>query len=126
MDLTAFATDKRKEQEGVWKDLGDGRVKIARHNNPKFQAAMAKYSKEFLPFGAEIDISSPELEKATVHAMAETILLDWENIGIGGELLEYSFENAVMVLSKYSDFKELVAQMALDRNNFRPEKAAKK
>ena len=127
MDLqTTFATDKRKEQEGVWKSIGDARVKVARANNPKYRAALTKYVKQFVPAGIQPKPDDPNIEKATVYAMAEAILLDWENIAIKGQLLDATFENAVRILTDYPDFREVVSQIAVDVDNFRPEEVAEK
>ena len=127
MDLQAtFATDKRKEQDGVWKNIGDARVKVARANNPKYRAALAKYVKQFVPAGIQPKPDDPNIEKATVYAMAEAILLDWENIAIKGQILDVTFENAVRILTDYPDFREVVSQIAIDVDNFRPEEVAEK
>jgi len=125
MDLEKFATDKKKEKNGVWKKLtGDSRVKVARANNPKYLAALVKYQKEFC--GAASDMFSPEYEKAVTHAMGEEILLDWENLAIKGELIEHNTENSIMILSKYPDFREVISAISIDADNYRPEAVAKK
>jgi hypothetical protein len=127
MDLQkTFATDRRKEQEGVWKQIGDAEVKIARANNPKYRAALAKYIKEFVPAGMKTQTDDPNLEKATIYAMADAILLDWKGIAVKGEVLEPSVENARRILTEYPDFREVISQIALDADNFRPDEVAEK
>jgi hypothetical protein len=127
MDLQAtFATDKKKEQDGVWKNLGDARVKIARANNPKYRTALTKYIKQFVPAGIQPKPDDPNIEKATVYAMAEAILLDWENLAIKGEILEVSVEQAIGILTDYPDFREVISQLAIDVDNFRPDEIAEK
>jgi len=124
-DLEKLATDPRKEEDGVWKPItGDAQVKVARANNPKYRAALMKYQKKFC--GLVIDPTSEEFEKAVIYAMAEAILVDWENLAIKGELIPYSVENAIKILTEYPDFKELVSSYAMDADNFRPDEVAKK
>jgi hypothetical protein len=125
MDLQAFATDKRKEENGVWKKLsGSSKALVARANNPKYRAAVVKYQKEFC--GPASDFFSPEYEKAIIYAMAEAILLGWENISIKGDIIEYSVKNAIKVLIDYPDFREVISSISLEADNYRPEDIAKK
>ena len=124
-DLDDIAIDKGKTTGGVWKPItGDARVKVAKGDNPRYRAAVVKYQKKFC--GGVVDPLSEEFEKAVNYAMADAILLDWENIAIKGETLPYSFENAVEVLSDYPEFRELISSYSLDSDNFRPDEVAKK
>jgi hypothetical protein len=126
MDLKkTFATDKQKETGGVWVSLGEGaEVLVARATNPKYRAALAKFQKQFC--GMKPDPQSSEFEKAVTYAMAEAVLLDWKGIAVGGENLEYSFDNAVSVLMDYPDFREAISRISLDVDYYRPDEIVKK
>jgi hypothetical protein len=60
------------------------------------------------------------------EAMAETILLAWENISIAGEKLEYSTKNAKMVLTEYREFSDLISSLSMEKDSYRPDVTAKK
>ncbi|MCY1561171.1 hypothetical protein D9M68_983980 [compost metagenome] len=62
-----------------------------------------------------------------VDAMARTLLLGWKNLGFRGQPLEYSVDNAKLLLS-VKDFRELVLKHANDAETYRvvvEEEAAK-
>lgn len=126
VDLSAqYATDKSAELNGVWTDivLGDDnvlRVKLARWNNHRFQDRMRALTK---PHKFQIDndnMRAAEAEVLTDHAIAETILLDWEGeILVDGQPLSYSRANALAVLQAFPDFKDDVKARSQARDLFR-------
>jgi len=126
MDLNIYKTDRKKEVDGVWQKIGDADIKVARANNPKYKTALNKYLRKYVPPGAKTEDSEVFIEKATIEAMAESILVDWKNIAIDGEILEPSKENAVRILTEFPDFREIVSSFAIDRNCYTPDEIAKK
>lgn len=123
MDFNSFKTSEKLEVEGVWKNFTpDARVKVARFNNPKYRVALAKALKPYQGF-IKVDpiVKEQLMEKITTQVMAETILLDWENFTIDGEKIEYSVENATLVLSQFHDFREQVSNIAIEMDNYKDE-----
>jgi hypothetical protein len=123
MDLKKdFGTNKKLEEDGVWIDVGDNtQLKIARANNKKAQA----YSKQIAkPYLAQIRFGKlPEeiYTKLAIEVAAECILLDWKNLEEDGIAIAYSKENAMRMLTDYSDFRDLVSSMAEERKTFQRE-----
>lgn len=123
MDLAAnFKTDKNAEITGVWHDLIDGKIKIARFNNPVYQKVLRRL---VTPHSQVLNTGSEEaqelLTKLTTEAMAEAILVDWEGLQDEGVDLPYSKENAFAMMVKYPDFREIVSQKATTLKFYREE-----
>ena len=123
MDLfSKFKTNEDKERDGVWVSLdGEGRIRIARTNNPLYREAMLRKMNRYkmaakskvIPDDAWLDIVN--------ELIAETILVDWEGITEKGEPLSYSVENAKRVLTELKDFREMVLSIADNMDNFKEE-----
>jgi hypothetical protein len=123
-----FGTNPAKETEGVWlflpRDYHDddgppARVLLARAGNRNYQKMVARLSRPHrheLRSGAE-----GVLDSVITRAMSKTILLDWENITEYGKTIVYSQEEAFRLLSKHQGFREMIADMASDIENFRDE-----
>lgn len=123
MDMSAtFKTNQDSEISGVWHSLGDGKIKIARANNPKYDRFLRR---EMAPHATVINSGSEEgteiLTEITMRGMAEAILVDFENITDEGKELQYTKENAYLLLKKYPDFRDLVAQKASTMKFYREE-----
>lgn len=123
--LSLYATDVEKENQGVWTDdLGGGlRLKVARLRNPNFKQLYAKLTKPY-----ERQIRARTLDEVTENrilnqCLSKTVLLDWENLTLAGQILEYSTENALKVLNdpRLQDFRDLVVDLASDAQFFRDE-----
>lgn len=120
MDLKkAFATDEQKEIEGVWIEIGENaELLIARAGNPKYNKLLEKLQKPHRAAIARDRLPINVARKMIIEVLAETVLLDWKNIEYDGHL-EYSKENALMLLTKLKDFRELVSDLAREEANFR-------
>lgn len=123
-----FATNEKLEVTGVWHDLditGESRIRVARMDNPKYQAEMSKL---FAEFAKELEAEPSEkrsepgsiTRKIMAKGMAAAILLDWENLSYKGKVLKYSQENAEVVLA-HKDFIELILRLSNDITNFQQE-----
>ena len=125
-DLHAqYATDPIKEIEGVWTDdLGGGlQLRIARLKNPNFRKLYQKLTKPY-----ERQIRNRTLDDATENAilakcLAKTVLLDWKNMKVAGEIIPYSYEAALKILSDdtLGDFRDQVVDLANEVELFRAE-----
>jgi len=115
MDIFAtYATDESKEENGVWMELGDAKLLIARSGNPKytkiFEAAYKK-NKRLLD---RADEAADELaKKLFIDATARSVLLGWENVSFQGQPMTYSVENAKILLG-HKDFYNEVTKMSQD------------
>lgn len=114
MDLKTFKTDPKLEQEGVWIPLGDGKLRIARLNNPRMGAAFAALIR---PYRGGI-VPPAEEERIMLDCLADHVLVGWENITRDGEPFPYSVENAKAAL-QIKDFAEFVLERARDMEQFR-------
>ena len=123
MDISKeYATDEKKELEGVWEDIGDGgRILIARTNNPKYEKLFTKLIKPHRGRLRRGNLSDELSKEITVKLLADTILLDWEGIEEDGESLQYSKPEAERLLKDYKDFRNMVSEMAGEIDLFRQE-----
>lgn len=118
-DLNQLRTDADAETQGVWTDalVPKARFKIARLNNPDFQAAFAKAQKPYQDSGIEMPDS--EKEEVVTNLTAEFILLDWEGIELDGKPLKYSVANAKMVLSTFKELRGKIVAFASSFANYK-------
>lgn len=126
MDLAgAYKTNPTLEIEGVWVDMPDpegrARIKVARFSNPKYQAAIDHKLRPYRRQSRAGNIPSDVLETALIACIAESIILDWENIEDEGKAVPFSVENAKAMLVKYPDFRDFVSANAGDIALFRDE-----
>lgn len=120
-----FKMNATAETEGAWVDLGDaGRFKIARAGggNREYLKIFERRSK---PFRKLIEAGKLEEEantKLMVEVFAEANLKDWEGVtDENGDVMAYSFENAVKLLSDLPDLHLQLLNKAQDMNNYREE-----
>ena len=120
-----YATSVSKEADGAWsQDLGDGlRLKVARLKNPNFRKLYQRLTKPY-----ERQIRNRTLDDATENSilaqcLAKTVLVGWQNLVLDGEVVPYSTEAALKILSDdgLSDFRDLVVDLASDAELFRDE-----
>ena len=123
MDISKeFGTDERLEEEGAWVDIGDGTLLcVARIGNKKY----AKYFERLMkPHRAQFRTGNIPIELQEVNVtktLAKTVLLGWENLTYQGKLLEYSVDNAIMVMSDLKDFRTMVTEIAGEMGTFKEE-----
>ncbi len=117
-----YAVDKNKEIDGVWQDFGSGaRMKIARIGNPEYQKVFQKISKPHRKSIRRGTLADDVAEKLLVEAMADSILLDWDGVEEGGQVLPYNKENAMRILLEYKDLRDQVTEIANEMESFRAE-----
>lgn len=120
-DLNQYRTSEDLENNGVWKDLGNGaRIKIARLGNAEFNKMFSELVAPYAETGAKVP---PEVQKdISVKCLARTVLLGWEGVYDGDDPVDYSYDNAVRVLTELKDFRELVIRLAGDMDAFKEKK----
>lgn len=131
-----FGTDKTKEREGVWHEIGAGvRIKVARSHTPEYNATVRELAAPFKAIARRlVDSDEPlsiqdekKFKEIDARAMAKHVLVDWAGLTTSddaeAEVDEYSEEKAFEYLMKSDDFRELVAGLARKAGNFRAESA---
>lgn len=121
MKITEFAIDERLEIEGVWCYIGQGAsLLVARDGNPRFMEAMRKKMSTYRTQFQVDNITDEEATAILIEAIAETILLGWKGIEDDeGKELIYSRENSIKYLTKYNDFRKLVANLSANNKRYR-------
>ena len=119
MDLKKTLTDPKAEREGIWITLEDARLKVARMQNP---AALAAFQEKTRLLRGKI--SDEKQKELMTEIMSAHILLDWENLSIGGDPLPYSTENAFRILNDFPEVRRLVLDESQNLENFLAEKTA--
>ena len=105
MDLFAVRTQVDRVSAGEWvgdiPGLGDIRLKVRGLNSTHFKDASAKAMRNLPRSERNRDgsLSSAVAERVTGGALAEAVLLDWENVTIQGDMIPYSKEKALELLT---------------------------
>lgn len=122
MDIfSKFATDPKKEVEGVVQPIGNGTyLTVARYTNDKALALMAALRERH---AVALNSADPEVVTATnreiqIDAMANHVLIDWTGIEFKGKQLKYTVENAKLLL-KLNDFRDLVFKLSYNADQYR-------
>lgn len=115
MDIfKAYAVDETKEETGTWMEIGDAGFLIARAGNRKYIKLLSKEVERNQKALDCKDKAADELsDKIMVDVIARTILLDWKNVQYQDKALEYSVDNAKMLLA-HKDFRREVMRLADD------------
>jgi hypothetical protein len=116
-----YATDEKKEVEGVWVDLNDkgARVLVARAGNKKYARLFSReYEKHQRALESKTDEADALSDKLVVEIMAEAILLNWEGLSFKGQSLPYSKENARKLLG-VKDFRTHISKVSNDFDAYR-------
>lgn len=110
-DLNTLRTNEDLENNGVWRDLGNGaKLLIARLGNEEFSKMFTELTKAYDETGTKVPV---EVQRDfTVKCLARTVLLGWEGIFDGKKKLKYSYDNAVRVLTEIKDFREMILKLA--------------
>lgn len=122
-ELTDLKTDTQKEIDGVWRPYkDDSQLLIARIGNQKYRSLLrrkVKTNKAVLD--NEDDLADKVSDKVFGEVLAETILLDWKGVVIGGVDTPYTVALGKQILTDPSnrDFREAVKNFAEDAEAYR-------
>lgn len=116
MDIgKTYGTNKQLEEGGVWIELGDGAsILVARAGNKENRAALKRLIAPHKVALRNDKLADEVLERLTIEAMAETILLGWKGIRENGKDVPYSRDNAVRLLTDYKDFRDQVSAFSTE------------
>ena len=113
MAFNAKKHDAKAFVSGAWVDIMGGRFKVARAGNLTYQEALERTRKR--KFATKM-----EEEEATLRAIAEGILKDWEDVeDADGKDIPYSIENAITVMRENPDLLNDLLNEANILDNYR-------
>lgn len=121
-NLSMFHTDDDKSIKGVWKKYLQGsKFLVAMSGNRKAELHRNKLIQENLYAVQQKDVNV--ILDISLKVMAKYILLDWKDLHDLDEngkpyLLEYTEDNAYLILKRLPKFRELIHNWADDIANF--------
>ncbi len=115
-----YSTDETKENTGVWRDIGDGcSLLIARAGNRAYgKLVTSAVEKNQRALDAKNDAAEALNESIMVEVAAKTVLLGWSGLQYKGADMEYSVENAKILLG-IKDFRILVLKLSNEIDVYR-------
>lgn len=148
MGLANLRTSEKLETSGIWLEVENNRIKLARAGgaNKKYELAMERFARKY---GKALNMVSEAVGKKWFHeTYAETIVLDWLYADDKGELdeegniydeataerktrwtrgisidddhvLAFEPDNVVKTLKEFSPLFPLMKEVAEDFNNFK-------
>ena len=126
MELKDFKTDKDKEKDGVWEDLGDGcSVLVARYGNQAMVNAYRKYPRVLRQRLESGQVDDDKSSTIMAKVMADTILLDWKGLKEDGKEVVYSKEECVRVLTEYPDIRTMIFEISNEAQLYHDESVGK-
>lgn len=119
MNLDDIAIDPDKLEQGDWvgdiPGMGTLRLKVRGINNADYRALQNRLL-DAVPRAKRIrgQIDQKELARIATECLIETVLLDWEGLGINGEPAPYSKAKARELLTnpRWVRFRDAVAWAA--------------
>lgn len=123
--FSRFATDESLEENGAWRDIGDGaKLLVARAGNRKFGKALAReVNKHQATLNLGDDAADAKSDEIMASVTAEAILLGWEGVSFKGEELPYSFDNAKKLLG-IKEFRKLVTRLSEELEAYKVKEVA--
>jgi hypothetical protein len=120
--LTAFGTNKKKEEEGVWVEGADGtEFLVARMGNKQSTALAEKLMRPHRTAQRKGALDNSVLTKITHKVMAHHVLLDWKGVKVGGQLVDYTPELGERLFAEVPDFAEFISDFASQIKLFQDE-----
>ena len=148
MGLKNLKTSEKLETSGIWLEVENNRIKLARAggSNKKYEMAMERFARKY---GKALNMISETVGRKFFHeTYAETIILDWLYADENGDLneegrdyaqeslerktrwsrginiddeniLTFEPENVVKVLNEFSPMFPLMKEVAEDFNNYK-------
>lgn len=131
-----FKTDEKVEQQGVWLDYGETRIRIARAGgaNKKFAKVLDKKTKPYRRALASGTMDNDRADTLLRETYAEAVILDWQTKVNGewkpgidpedanlpaGDLLPVNSDNVLLALTAlaelYRDIQSQAQSIALFR-----------
>ena len=116
LDITKVYRVTDEATAGKWFDVGNGaRLKVAKGGNERHENVLKRLRR---PYRNMRNVPDDVVDKITIQAMAEAILVDWEGIEENSKAVKCTAEKRVEYLTSYPDFKEQVANISMNFRNF--------
>ena len=126
MELKDFKTDKDKEKDGIWEDLGDGcSVLVARYGNQAMVKAYRRYPRILRQRLESGQIDDDKSATVMAKVMADTILLDWKGLKEDGKEVVYSKEECTRILVEYPDIRGMIFEISNEAQLYHDESVGK-
>lgn len=127
--LSKVAVNPELEVNGVWTPwFDDARVKIARHNNPRFIQKIQDLILEHRATNGDTKPNSDQITQMTKIAAAHALLVDWENVeDDDGNPIVYTPELGLALFSdpEHHDFYRLVVETSQSIELYRKNKISR-
>jgi len=114
-----MAAGQERGEEGIWVEFEDARFLIRSTHSKAYRKAIQKAAKGKSNHRLTRDLDVAE--NFGIEAMADGLLLDWENVTENGTPLECTRENRVRMLKLAPPIREFLAAQAQDYANFEME-----
>jgi len=123
MDLgKSFGICKEIAEEGKWFEMGpEARLKIRSIENEDF----LDYVREHNIMDDDIVADTEAQADVGLEAVAKYILVDWENVKVDGDEIDYSVDMAKEQFEEFPRFFQKVLEIARDNKNFQEQKEDK-
>lgn len=117
--LQRYKTDKNLEENGVWVDFGDVRVKIARITSKRSRDVRRQLERKYARKFRGQDIPHDVMEKILIEQLAQAVVMDWKGVtDASGREIPFNTEAARSIFTEFPDFREDVASAALMKETF--------
>ena len=121
VDVAQLVTSAKREAEGVWEDLGDGRICVASTEQDGFIQQYEEVQEKFRAI-KRVTGESPDgqqVQDAVAPIVAEWLVKGWEGFTLGDEPFPYTRENAVKLMKISRPLMERVLEIAKRSANYR-------
>ena len=116
-----FNTDREKEEQGVWKDIGSGaKVKVARAMNDSYRKLRDQVRQENALAIRYNTLTKDEELAIDIDVEAKTVFLDFKGISLnpGDPELENTLENRKILLQN-KDLRGIIIDISFEIDNFK-------
>jgi hypothetical protein len=128
MKFSTFATDVESEETGKWFELGDkARIKLRSFQSKRSQEVREALEAPYLAMKRSgKGIPQGDQERLLIAQMAQAIVADWEGFTEEDEetVLPFSVKAAEDQLTKYREFRNLIAKLVTDDDAFKVQNKA--
>lgn len=122
MDFAKLKTNSSLEKDGVWFQYEDAKFLIARmggDNIDRLEKANAKHLKKHAAAIRRNDLKIKQQKEISKEIFVDCCLLDWDNVYLEGEKLDYTRENAIKLFTDVPYILEVLESEANNIDNYK-------
>lgn len=131
MDLNKeYGADRDLQKSGIWVPFDDASILIAYAGdaNPNYERAIERFTHKHQKKlqndkAMRRKENRDQVHQAVIAAYAESVVLDWKNLLLGGTPLEYSKDACKKILLDFSELYSEIRDYAMDFSNFQQDDA---